>query len=81
MANLNVTVIDGNNLNVQVTATPNQVITIDRGVAGPAGPPGDNFIGGYPVNITAAQPRDVLMFGTNEWVNTPQTEITDGGNF
>ena len=34
MANLNVTVIDGNNLNVQVTPTPDNVITIDRGVAG-----------------------------------------------
>jgi hypothetical protein len=78
MANLNVTVIDGNNLNVQVTSTPNQVINIDRGIAGPPGP---NTIGGYPINIISAQPKDVLMFGTNEWVNTPQTEITDGGNF
>ena len=34
MANLNVTVIDGNNINVQVTPTPDQVINIDRGVAG-----------------------------------------------
>jgi hypothetical protein len=34
MANLNVTVIDGNNINVQVTPTPDQVINIDRGVSG-----------------------------------------------
>lgn len=34
MANLNVTVVDGNNINVQVTPTPDQVINIDRGVAG-----------------------------------------------
>ncbi len=34
MANLSVTVVDGNNINVQVTPTPDQVINIDRGVAG-----------------------------------------------
>jgi hypothetical protein len=78
MANLNVTVENGNNLNVQVTPTPKQVIQINRGVAGKDG--GDK-IGGYPVSVTGAQQYDVLMFGVNEWVNTPQTEIADGGNF
>lgn len=78
MANLNVNVIDGNNLNVQVTPVPKQVIQINRGVAGKDG--GDR-IGGYPVVITDAQQYDVLMFGVGEWVNTPQTEVTDGGNF
>ena len=34
MANLNVTVVDGNNINVQVTPNPDNVINIDRGVAG-----------------------------------------------
>lgn len=68
----------GNNVNVQVTPTPKQVVQINRGVKGADG--GDK-IGGYPVVITGAQPQDVLMFGVNEWVNTPQTEIADGGNF
>jgi hypothetical protein len=68
----------GNNVSVQVIPTPKQVIQINRGVAGKDG--GDN-IGGYPVSITGAQQYDVLMFGVNEWVNTPQTEIADGGNF
>jgi len=68
----------GNEVNVQVTPTPKQVIQINRGVKGADG--GDN-IGGYPVNVTGAQQYDVLMFGVNEWVNTPQTEIADGGNF
>lgn len=84
MANLNVSVIDGNNLNVQVTPTPNQVITIDRGIAGPPGPPGpsgSSDIGGYPVNITDPSNYDALMFVNNEWINVPQVEITDGGNF
>lgn len=78
MANLNVKVENGNNINVQVTPTPKQTIQINRGVAGKDG--GDK-IGGYPVSITSAQQYDVLMFGVNEWVNTPQTEIADGGNF
>lgn len=75
MASLNVSVESGNQLNVQVTPTPRQTIQINRGVPGP------NSIGGYPINITGAQQYDVLMFGVGEWVNTPQTEITDGGNF
>jgi hypothetical protein len=78
MANMTVNVIDGNNLTVQVTPVPKQTIQINRGVAGADG--GDK-IGGYPVNITGANQYDVLMFGVGEWVNTPQTEITDGGNF
>lgn len=78
MANLNVSVENANNINVQVTPTPRQTIQINRGVAGKDG--GDK-IGGYPVSITGAQQYDVLMFGVNEWVNTPQTEIADGGNF
>jgi hypothetical protein len=83
-----VNVQDGNNItaniqsgaavNVQVTPQARQVININRGIAGPPGP---NTIGGYPINIETPQPQDVLMFGINQWVNTPQTEIADGGNF
>lgn len=78
MANMNVKVENGNNINVQVTPTPKQTIQINRGVKGADG--GDK-IGGYPVTITSPQQYDVVMFGVNEWVNTPQTEIADGGNF
>jgi hypothetical protein len=78
MANINVNVIDGNNLKVQVTPVPKQTIQINRGVKGDDG---NSNIGGYPVNITNANRYDVLMFGVGEWVNTPQTEISDGGNF
>ena len=83
MANINVSTV-GNTVNLQVTPTPTQTITVSRGTAGPqgpAGPAGPNTIGGYPINMTNVQPRDVVMFGTGEWVNTPQTEIADGGNF
>lgn len=75
---MTVNVIDGNNLNVQVTPVPKQIIQINRGVKGTDG---NNDIGGYPVNVTSPNQYDVLMFGVGEWVNTPQTEVTDGGNF
>ena len=78
---VNVTVVDQNNVSVNVVPPARNTITIDRGLIGPVGPPGPNTIGGYPINITSAQQYDVLMFGVNQWVNTPQTEITDGGNF
>jgi len=91
MANISVQVVNQNNVDISVTppvkntinVTPpaTQTITIDRGAAGPAGPPGPNTIGGYGFNIVGLQPYDVLMFGGAAWENTPQTEITDGGNF
>lgn len=82
MANLNVNVIDGNNLNVQVTPVPRQTIQINRGVQGPAGPAGPNTIGGYPIAISGTPNNyDALMFNAGAWTNIPQTEITDGGNF
>lgn len=76
--NLSVNVSNGNNINLEVIPTPTQVIQINRGIAGRDG--GD-FIGGYPVVVSDVQPRDVVMFGINQWNNVPQTEISDGGNF
>jgi hypothetical protein len=40
MPNISVSVVDGNNITLVTTPTPTQVITIDRGIAGPAGPAG-----------------------------------------
>lgn len=73
-----VNVTSTSNLLVEVTPTPRQVINLDMGRSGPAGP---NAIGGYPIAITGAQNYDALMFVSNQWVNIPQTEIADGGNF
>ena len=78
MANMTVSTSSGNDVTVQVTPTPRQNIEISRGLQGPSGP---NAIGGYGFNITSPQNNDVLMFGGTAWVNTPQTEIADGGNF
>ena len=76
--NINVNVTGGNQINLEVVPTPTQTIQINRGVAGRDG--GDR-IAGYPVVMANIQARDVVMFGTNEWNNVPQTEISDGGNF
>jgi hypothetical protein len=78
MGNITVNVEDGNNINLQVTPTPRQTIQINRGVSGRDG--GDN-IAGYPVVMSNIQQNDVVMFGVNQWVNTNQLEISDGGNF
>lgn len=76
--NTEVTVGRSASLNVDVTPVPTTVISISRGMTGPAGP---NAIGGYPISITNAQNYDALMFVSNEWVNINQLEIADGGNF
>lgn len=76
--NITASITGGNNINLQVTPTPRQIVQINRGVQGESG---NNDIGGYPVSITSAQNYDALMFVSNEWINIPQTEISDGGNF
>ena len=84
MATLSVTVQDSNNLVARVVPTPNNIIQVNRGIVGPQGPAGqsgESNIGGYPISITDAQDRDVLMWMTGTWVNVNQTEVTDGGNF
>lgn len=91
MANITVSVVNQNNVDVLVTPVasnvisvatpPNNNIVIDRGAVGPPGPPGPNTIGGYPISIADPSNYDALMFVDNEWTNVPQVEITDGGNF
>lgn len=91
MANVTVEVVNQNNVTIGVvppvtntinlTPPPTQTVAINRGIIGPAGPPGPNEIGGYPINLTAPSEYDALMFVANEWTNIPQTEIADGGNF
>ena len=76
--NLTANIQGGNNITAQVTPVPTQVIQINRGVQGPSG--NDN-IAGYPVVMSNIQRNDVVMFGVNQWVNTNQLEIADGGNF
>jgi hypothetical protein len=76
--NITANIVGGNNINLGVVPTPTQIVQINRGVAGPSG--NDN-IGGYPVVISSPQNYDVIAFYGNQWINNPQTEITDGGNY
>jgi hypothetical protein len=79
--NLKVVVQNPAAINAVVTPLPNNVISLNRGIVGPPGPSGESNIGGYPIAITGAQNYDALMWLDGEWVNVPQAEITDGGNF
>jgi hypothetical protein len=81
MAQISVQVQDSNNITALVVPTPDNVIQLNRGIVGPVGPSGESNIGGYPILITGAQDYDALMWVDGEWINVPQTEITDGGNF
>lgn len=82
MPSMNVTVVDQNNVVINLTPPVQNTISIDRGLIGPPGPPGPNEIGGYPIALVGSPNNyDALMFNTGVWTNIPQTEITDGGNF
>jgi hypothetical protein len=53
----------------------------DKGDTGEAGAPGPNLIGGYAIELSTPANNDLLAFQSNKWVNRPQSNITDGGNF
>jgi hypothetical protein len=74
--------VSGGTVSASVTSSSSSV-TIAGGV-GPQGPAGTN---GGPleqlsnVQITSAQPGDVLRFSNSKWRNSPETDIVDGGNW
>lgn len=63
---------------VQVNPQKNAVEVRSPGIQGRSG---TSEIAGYGFDIQSLTSGDVLQFGGAAWVNTPQTEITDGGNF
>lgn len=88
--NVDITLTPQQPIQVQVTPVATQTIQIDRGIIGPQGPqgpqgpegpPGTNTIGGYGINVNDPQNYNALMFKDEFWVNIPQEEISDGGNF
>lgn len=81
--NIDITLTPQQPIQVQVTPVASQTIQINRGLVGPAGPPGPNEIGGYPISTSSIQNYDALMFRSTlgAWTNINQTEISDGGNF
>jgi hypothetical protein len=53
-----------------------------QGVQGVQGTPGPNLIGGFPIQLAAVSPGDLLQFNqSNAWTNAPRQTLTDGGNF
>ena len=55
-----------------------------QGAPGPAGPPGppNTTIGGYAVDMSGVASGDTILFGNqNAWINAPEQDLTDGGNF
>lgn len=54
----------------------------EKGDKGDKGDPGDTTsINGYPVSISNPSPYDVISFVAGSFVNKPQADITDGGNY
>jgi len=82
-----VDVLDAPKVVVVVEKQPPQKIdVIARGPQGVSGPPGNGSgdatsILGFPVRLSDGQPEDLLEFTGSEWVNKPQNDVTDGGNF
>jgi len=64
MANIAITVQDANNITLVTTPTPTQVITIDRGVAGPVGPVGPAGPGGTVTSVAATVPAFLSVAGS-----------------
>ena len=76
MANLSITVIDGNNIAVAVSARATQTVTIDRSVSGPSGPPGITWQGAWN-SSTYYVLNDAVSIGGTSYIcilaNTNQT--------
>lgn len=67
MANLSITVIDGNNISVAVAARATQTVTIDRSVSGPTGPIGLVWKGAWS-GATSYILNDGVSFGGSSYI-------------
>ena len=74
--------VTGSTVSAAVTSSSSSV-TIAGGVGpqGPAGTSGGPLEQLSNVQITSAQPGDVLRFSNSKWRNSPETDIVDGGNW
>jgi hypothetical protein len=54
---------------------------IVEAVQGPPGPPGINYVGGFPVTVANPRPGDLISFANGQFINQPAASLTDGGNF
>jgi hypothetical protein len=63
--------------------TINVLSCIELGLTnvGIQGPAGKTNIGDLPVVITSPQENDLIQLKSSSWVNVPQANLVDGGNF
>lgn len=86
-----VVIVDGNSISIDIVNQQPidiEVSLVNAGPQGPQGPqgakgdPGDtNSIAGYPIVISNPSTYDVIAFSGGSFVNRPQVDITDGGNY
>lgn len=67
-----------------IGTSPNQTLNLvlpkgDKGDTGSSGDAGS--LGGYPVMISNPSENDVISYVGGSFINKPQTDITDGGNY
>ena len=67
----------------QIVEISGETSVVTAGIQGPAGPPGENIIGGYTVTINSLANNVMLIFNSSagEWRNIELVQLTDGGNF
>ena len=86
-----VVIVDGNSVSIDIVneqLIDIEVSLVNAGPQGPQGPqgakgdPGDtNSIAGYPVVISDPSTYDVIAFSGGSFINRPQVDLTDGGNY
>lgn len=86
-----VVIVDGNSVSIDIVNEQPidiEVSLVNAGPQGPQGPqgakgdPGDtNSIAGYPVVISDPSTYDVIAFSGGSFINRPQVDLTDGGNY
>lgn len=86
-----VVIVDGNSVSIDIVNQQPidiEVSLVNAGPQGPQGPqgakgdPGDtNSIAGYPIVISDPSTYDVIAFSGGSFINRPQVDLTDGGNY
>jgi hypothetical protein len=70
----------GTSGNIIVDKPSNSTIVVS-GLPGPPGPPGGATIGSYSIVVSGIAANDLLAFNGTNWINRPQEQLTEGGNF
>jgi len=78
MGNLKVTVLDGNNVNLEVTPQPRVEARVDRGGIGPAGPVGPTGPAGTGINMKGTVPTVADLPATGNTVGDGWVVLADG---